>query len=519
MKPVLAGLCALPLTIVGWYAGRAARPDAAPAQTAPVLAQTRTAAPSLSPAAPWTDTTLAVSERIERLFAAGQKISSSTETYLRSFELAAQLRDGEFPGAIAAARESSVGDGIGIARMISSYWAERDLPSAVAWLKSLPLAQQAEFAGHIGGTWGRMDADGLLGWLESLPEEARRRVAAPNVSSFVASAGAQQPERVARLLAHFPPSRAGDEFAQLFASWASLAPVTAAQRALELPPGAARSSAVESVAREWARRDPAAARAWLDALKDAALATRARPAFALGLAENDPRAAAEFAGEMLGTPWSGGVIAQLARRWAERDPDAALRWSDSLADAGKSRAAANAIIDALATRDPARAAELFAARPAEGPVDVSAFFSGQQALPNIARGLLAKGGIAAVDGFAQKLPEELRQSAMSFALMQWGWSEPDALAAWAVKQPENENRALGLGLVVQQMGQRDPQRAASWAESLPPGASRDAALSTAAMQWLLQDSAAARAWIGKTPLFPSEMREQLLKIEIPNFTR
>ena len=42
---------------------------------------------------------------------------------------------------------------------------------------------------------------------------------------------------------------------------------------------------------------------------------------------------------------------------------------------------------------------------------------------------------------------------------------------------------------------------------------------SAAVQWLLQDSAAARAWIGKTPLFSDETREQLLKIELPAFTR
>ena len=540
------------LAVVGWSAARSVRSGAVVESATSAVPARKAFLPPTAPA-PWTDTTLSVTERFDRLFAWGQKISSSTEATMGSFELAAQLRDDEFPNALATALQSNAGEGHGVAQMIASYWAERDPAAAVAWLKNLPLVQQADFAGYIGGTWGRMDTNGLLGWLEDLPEEARRRVVAPIVSTFVASVGAQQPERVARLLANFPPSRDGDEYADLFRGWASLDPQTASQRALVLPPGAARSGAVEAVAREWARRDAAASRAWIETLDDAVIAGRAQRAFALGLAENDPRAAAEFAGNMAGTQWSRDVAMQLARRWGEREPDAALRWSENLADPERRGAAANAIIDAVAARDPARAADLFAAHSAEaGPaaqqLDMTAFFSGQQALPNIARGLLAKGGIAAVAGFAQQLPEGLHRAAMSFAILQWAWSEPDALAAWAVRQPENDDRTIGLEMVAQQRAGSDPRGAVGWAQSLPRGSSRDAALGiaaaallpgdpaaaeqifranssetlrgvaeAAAWQWLMQDSAAARAWIGKTTLFSDDARHRLLETAMPVF--
>ena len=55
---------------------------------------------------------------------------------------------------------------------------------------------------------------------------------------------------------------------EIFSQWASTDPVTAGKRALSLPAGGRRSSAIAAIAEAWARTDSSGARKWAEGLPD-----------------------------------------------------------------------------------------------------------------------------------------------------------------------------------------------------------------------------------------------------------
>ncbi len=483
-----------------------------------------------------------IADRVENLLTGMRSVSSATEMTHAMFELVEHLPVEDFPQSIAAAMQSSQRDARVMARMISSYWAERDLPAATAWLKSLPIEQQIAFAGFVGGTWGNLEANGILDWLEELPGQTRGRILESIGTTLSATAGQKEPARVAKMLGEMPASRDTEQFSRLFGGWARSDPAVASAKALEVAPGAGRTAAVETVARQWATRDPEAAKAWVFNLPDPVLSARAVPAFALGLAESDPRSAAEFIDEHSAVTWGREALMQIARRWGRSDPEAAIEWSRKTAGAETGQMVAMQVIDEVATSDPEKAANLYLSRGVEvaEPMDWWSPGNGAQALSSVAQGLFTGKGIDAVVSFADKLPETSKAMALGSALTQWAWSDSQGMAAWAVRQPEGEVKTMAVAMATQQLAFSDPQGAASWARKLPPGDSRDGAIAIAGAallprdpsaaealfrgvtgetarsgiqmgvwQWLISDETKAREWIQKTTLLTNEERESL----------
>jgi hypothetical protein len=143
----------------------------------------------------------------------------------------------------------------------------------------------------------------------------------------------------------------------LFERWTNRAPQPAAERALSLPDGNARTTAVMGVVREWTKSDPAAARAWMEALPDAVLARRAIPVHGAALAGHDPQGAAIYLVAQQPTPENTKTLWGASAAWATRDFDAALGWSRTLS--GETiRTVSSGLITSLAQSNEDRVAHI-----------------------------------------------------------------------------------------------------------------------------------------------------------------
>ncbi len=254
------------------------------------------------------------------------------------------------------------------------------------------------------------------------------------------------------------------------------------------------------ILRGWAKREPAAAVAWVQqtepantlalarvitgaALTDPSLASAGltnMPPGALhdavaseltkAWALRDPAAAASY---VLGLPASGersGIIRALATSWAHNDAVAAIAWAQGLTDVHERSDAVSGILDSLGQADPAQVAPLLSGSGGTN-LDVNTYWVGAMV------GTWAEEDMGAALAWATNLPEgRVRMAALGPALRQWAGKDPAAAAEFALQQPSAPWPFDLLPEVLGTWAGEDSQAALDWAAALPEGSKRDAAV-------------------------------------------
>lgn len=184
------------------------------------------------------------------------------------------------------------------------------------------------------------------------------------------------------------------------------------------------------------------------------------------LVQRDPSAAGHLA-----LAWEPGalrdeLLGQTIRQWTERDVRGAVTWLTSLLDPSDREVAANAMMDAVATSDPAGAIEL----------------------ANVLHLGLADGRV-----------ERVAQL--------WTEQDPRAAIDWALGQAPGLVRDRLLGRMLHVRAQQEPMEAAMLAVAqFPPGNTRDEAVSAVIRQWAVRDFPAATAWASGFAAGPLQAR-------------
>jgi len=232
---------------------------------------------------------------------------------------------------------------------IAESYGEADPAAALAWAQGLGIPgvlQQAVFG------IARVDAARAIDLVFTLPTANRENLLRLLVANNRLDA-AQTAALADRVLAEAPRSRAVQTLANM---WAQRAPADALPWLLAHSDSAA-SNAIPLAGSSLARRDPAAATAYLDRVP-AELRAAWLSAVADGYAQNDPRAAASWIAQYSGERGYDAAAAAVAARMSRQDPAAAARLFASVDPALAPDAAANArtIGSALARQDPIAAA-------------------------------------------------------------------------------------------------------------------------------------------------------------------
>ncbi len=292
MPRILLTLCTLVCALAGWRLGSHRHaPEQAAAPPANIATPQRVDQAIIN-AKP---KTLDVPDILARMAAECGGRHQSEELSTRLFAELQDLKSEDFVGAVTAMLSSNDRRVNFEAQELVGYWAERDLPAARQWVLGMRGSPWiSNFTGAVFDTWARSDFSGECDWLEAhsgdFPSKDHREAAGFSLAKAAARA---DPERGLRLLGILEPGGAGHAW-NLYNKWVEREPVAAANRALREPDGKARRGAVNAVAGEWGPRDPAAARAWAEAIQDPILSRDTVVHVGSALGWKNPQAGANY---------------------------------------------------------------------------------------------------------------------------------------------------------------------------------------------------------------------------------
>jgi hypothetical protein len=270
--------------------------------------------------------------------------------------------------------------------------------------------------------------------------------------------GQLDPEAAFASLGNVTAKRGGEDAVAVLAGLASVDPERAAAWLTD-PDNAIASQPyldwrlAETVAAEWARRDPDAALAWAAELPEGRGRGGALAGIISNIVDTDPARAAELAMGFEGSE-RGLLVRQVAESWAARSPEDAIAWASSLED-GHRENALREVLGGWAGTDPAAAA-----------------------------------------GYIDTLPEAERGAHLRDVAVQWSQRAPADAAAWLGGQPENSGKTEAMGFVMWHWTSSDPTAASTWLSDQPRGASYDSGVGglAKAATHAFEDAAAGVAW-------------------------
>ncbi len=256
----------------------------------------------------------------------------------------------------------------------------------------------------------------------------------------------------------------------------------------------------------WASANPAAARAWYDALPEKSekppRREQMKEAIVHGLAIADPAKAVEFVTALgaAGDPKARQMMGIVTEKMLQSaGPAAAAAWATSLPEGELRGHALFEVARARVRADPAQAAAW--AAPLAGDKNGSSVVYG------ISTEWGGRNGAAAV-----KWLDTLNgnQSA-SYGPAVAGWAKADPLAAsqYITTMPPSENRDYAIGGLVYSHRWEDPSATSAWAGEIKDTKRRQEVLTLAAEAYARKDPAGAAAWLPASGL-PDATQQRLL---------
>lgn len=371
----------------------------------------------------------------------------------------------------------------------------------------LAFAEKEGFTSMAWWAWGKIDPDSALAAALENPQSW--------AGTMVMRAIAQSdPLRARELFDRYPQFAESTALGGLASGMMKVDPVAGATLA------AAWNHVVdhENLVSGWARREPDAALAWAQGLRD-----RTKRAEAMGvvldqLAAEHPEKVGRAIEEMPDGHAKWRLYAEHAKRLAATDPEAARAWAEAAPTPLLRREATVELARGLATANPTAALEALRGLDWSAGGDM---FARQQILwPNGAsysgRGQLTDvvGEISAVAPaecleFVTSLPDEAPVQQLVYSAF-GTWILQDAFAAseWLAGQPDGAIRQTATQNLVQVLSGGDNpdfESAAQWAVTLPRENGVNGVVSRLFERWRRRDPEAAQAFLDG-PDCPPEVR-------------
>jgi hypothetical protein len=272
-----------------------------------------------------------------------------------------------------------------------------------------------------------------------------------------------------------------------------------------LPPEK-QAEAAKGLAREFVKKDPAAAFAWIKGLPKESQAQVAHGAFQT-LSHTDSEAALRFLVTEKDLPNRDEFAKQMAKGWAATKPEEALAWAKGLPEDLSPRAVQGAM-EHLAEKDlDAALKEVAALTPVQqdGALKALALNVNDPTLSQVARILQ----------LVEQSPEGPGRSvAATVSLHQWTRSDPEAASAWVAAQPDGPTRdaaIAGFGTAAV-ASKKDPEAGLEWTAAMSDQGRRKEVLGQNLKTWAEFDPEAARAWVQASPRLSDADREVLLPL-------
>jgi hypothetical protein len=319
---------------------------------------------------------------------------------------------------------------------------------------------------EIAQGWIGRDPDAALEWLSTLDNVADSMQAIQGITSSTRHLDAHT---ATRLIQGIQSDQLRAETIQRTAHTLASGNLEGAFALIdELPEGKLRNAAVQSLIRQWANHDPAAA--------------------------------AGYAGEL--SPEAGGdtrMFESIAGQWAGHDVDAAVAWAETLAPASHPQVF-RAIMQQWARSAPEEAGA-YAVVKLEGKAQEDAAYA-------VAR-LWANSDPAGAAAWIADFPDgKLRNLAVQSVVSTWSARDLPSTGEWIGSLPAGTSRDLAITTYVNKARNINPANATHWATRIDDASKRWNSLSNAYKDWQKFDPDGAQSWLDISTL-SAEEKEKL----------
>ena len=384
-------------------------------------------------------------------------------------------------------------------RLVVSRWLQLDLPHCFDTLvtaqnqHTLPVQ---ELGDALFLEWARRDPDGAIAALQGTNSFGTRELWRFIVAGYLVE---KDPERGLRALSewgidNFAPRMTG------VARWAAANPGHAAEVVLAHPAGYTSQLALDTIAREWARTDPAGALEFASA-KPGPLAAALEGTVLKNWAERNIKEAADWLARADLTT-RRRLSPAFVEAWAKTDPNNALAWCEANLNGSSLAQTVGNIVDGVAQKNLPAAAQFVASmKPSPARAEAAAAVA-KYWFPGWRSGKPAPTGaivwLAGLDAASTR--RALEQ-------VQWKWSngDPKSMAEFLAtlesdKVPPSADLNVARSLVRQ-----SPRDAFAWASRLPTERGLVAGREAFA-EWCHAQPELAKRWL--SDLSPSDPRRK-----------
>ncbi|MGH8048491.1 MAG: hypothetical protein ACREKL_14715 [Chthoniobacterales bacterium] len=360
-------------------------------------------------------------------------------------------------------------------------WARLDPKSAVEYARNLPADKPRTAIGGALTGWADTDYDAAARWANANLQGYAKINALRNM---VGELPGTNPQRALEVC--MDPDMdfevVNGIVGTVFEDLARRDPALAAERVVDLPIAMLRGETIPVVADIWARKDRAAALAWI-----ATLPVTRNPEEGF---ENTRVAA--FAGVL--------------DDWSRQDAPAALEWLSTMPAGTERDEVLKRNIDFVASDiDPSALLDMV---ELIGSKNVQ-----ENALQSVTRGWVKQDRDAAMEWAAAQTDPAIRTAAYRGLISGLASDDTETATRFALSLADRTQRDCALDDVAFARSSKNPAAAAAWADKLQ-SKDRSRALITIIYQWLQKDSTAARKWIADSTLPESEKRRL---VDTPGF--
>ncbi len=353
------------------------------------------------------------------------------------------------------------------------------------WCRTLPpdqvVAVMQEFK-------GMMEAQERIGEVEATS------LFFQSVDVFAQALLEQGPGRVLAVL--LAPETEGEDAdlrlglgGEVFKKWAERDPAAAralleARLAAGGKIGRAETELSKHLMRAWVKTDPDAAMGWLLKQPKEVADEAISPAFQ-ALSHHDPDKALKLVAEQADLPGRDDIAATIAQWWAKTTPDKALEWAQGLPEklAGPSVKKA---METWAGQDFPAARQAFDGL--SGPLR-------EAALPVLVE-RWEKGNWGEAAAFLDQQPGgKGRQEAMGQLIRRWADGDQPAASGWLARQAPGPERDAGASALAEEVRDSDPEAAAIWGATLGDEKQRQESLRETLQEWYKKSVPEALRWV------------------------
>lgn len=411
--------------------------------------------------------------------------------------------------------------------LLATKWAATDPQGMLTYLNGESSMERWGLHNMLFGAWAQTDSSAALAAAKGLEGQRERNAA---MQAIVAALAAESPARALEIAdAEISTGRRNPWlYSNIFRQWAQRDPAAARQAALSMEDSPMKVQALSGALQEWMQREPMEALSWLDSLPMDGTIYNSRKEVIRQLLNRDFDTAKQYI-EAEDDPLTRRDILSSVHFsnfvWSKdyEEMQAMFDWVGSVASGEMYDRKVGDVIGAMAEVDPGRAMDfVFQMSPGNArmnalgslggllaerdPAEALAFVEGlayedekQRALGNMGW-RFSKQGVEAAGALiaASEDPLVQRQLASQMA-REWSKYDRESAMQWIETLSDDDAKSNAVREVLENWIQSEPLDALRYVENEMPEEKMSSALNSAFSNWARQDPALAAEWLEQLP--------------------